>query len=384
MNDSTHLIRIPTSTRKALSSPVETARPALRLKPLVKLSRAHLSIQGRAEAVAQLQQTVQTLSAAAGQHTETQLTCEARLLDGTIHAMSQLSRHAAYAIFELTALQTLAVLEFETTLLGTLLQKIAGSSADQPSPTKLTRIEEAAVGWLLLNLLKTAREQPFIEQHFAPRLVSMHLDRGEVLHHVGIKEKYLAVGLTLSVNQQKSAARLLVPAIAVQSSFERTAVSAPSFTLADSVAEACFDTSLRLGRAALSRKDVESLVVGDVVLFEGAQKNGEQLTGTARLKSRQFAFAGSLSPEGFSLTPESPMSHAEAQLEVSVELCRLKLSIKQLAEIQAGRVVPLFVNGATPVVLRLGDRAVAKAELVDIEGELGARIIALTSSGEGR
>jgi type III secretion protein Q len=382
MNDATQLMKLSTGKRKALAFAQETPRPALRIKPLVKLSRAHLSLQSRSEAVAQMNAAAQSIAAAASQYAEVKLTCEAKLLDGMIHAVTHLSRHSAFAIFELTQMQSLAVLEFEPSLLGALLHKIAGSSPSQVSLSKLTRIEEAALGWLFLSLLKTARTHACLESHFAPRLVSIHLDRGEVLHRVGIKEKFLAVGLTLSVDGQKSAARLLTAAAAVQAAFERTPQSKAPSALAESVLAASFETSLRLGRAALTQDDVASLVVGDVVLFEGARKSAAGVSGVALLKNRQFSLFGTLSAEGFTLTPEPPMSHAEAQLEVSVELCRLKLSIQQLAEIQAGRVVPLFVNGATPVVLRLGDRAVAKAELVDIEGELGARIIAL--AGDGR
>jgi type III secretion protein Q len=40
-------------------------------------------------------------------------------------------------------------------------------------------------------------------------------------------------------------------------------------------------------------------------------------------------------------------------------------------------VIPLHINAAQQVVVRIGDKAVARAELVEIEGEIGARIVAM-------
>lgn len=64
-------------------------------------------------------------------------------------------------------------------------------------------------------------------------------------------------------------------------------------------------------------------------------------------------------------------------VEVEVELARLPLSLGALGELRPGAILPLRVRSGDPVLLRLGDRAVARAELVDLEGEVGARILAL-------
>ena len=66
-----------------------------------------------------------------------------------------------------------------------------------------------------------------------------------------------------------------------------------------------------------------------------------------------------------------------ASVELEIELTRLRIALHQLGVLAAGTVIPLHINAAQPVTLRIGDKAVAKAELVDIEGEVGARILAL-------
>lgn len=64
-------------------------------------------------------------------------------------------------------------------------------------------------------------------------------------------------------------------------------------------------------------------------------------------------------------------------VDVEVELTRLRMTLAQLAQVRPGHVLPLRIDPGEPVVLRVGERAIARAELVDIEGELGARILSL-------
>ena len=64
-------------------------------------------------------------------------------------------------------------------------------------------------------------------------------------------------------------------------------------------------------------------------------------------------------------------------VEVEVELTRLKLTLSELAAVKPGGILPLRINIAEPVLLKVGDRAVARAELVEIENEIGARILSL-------
>ena len=67
----------------------------------------------------------------------------------------------------------------------------------------------------------------------------------------------------------------------------------------------------------------------------------------------------------------------ELPVDVQVELATVRLTIAELGAIQPGGVVPLRIAPGEPVTLRIGDSAVAIAELVEIEGEIGARILRL-------
>lgn len=64
-------------------------------------------------------------------------------------------------------------------------------------------------------------------------------------------------------------------------------------------------------------------------------------------------------------------------VDVEIELTTVQLPIRQLGTIAPGAVLPLHINAAQTVTLRIDGRRVALAELVEVEGEIGARITAM-------
>jgi type III secretion protein Q len=68
---------------------------------------------------------------------------------------------------------------------------------------------------------------------------------------------------------------------------------------------------------------------------------------------------------------------SELPVELEVELARVSLSLAELGALQPGVIVPLRVSAGDPVFLRAGDRRVGRAELVEVEGEVAARILEL-------
>ncbi|HEV8245257.1 MAG TPA: FliM/FliN family flagellar motor switch protein [Polyangiaceae bacterium] len=64
----------------------------------------------------------------------------------------------------------------------------------------------------------------------------------------------------------------------------------------------------------------------------------------------------------------------EAPVVVRVELGTVSLTAAEVAEMRAGDVIETGRRLAEPVVLRVAGRAIARGDLVDVEGELGVRI----------
>ncbi len=73
----------------------------------------------------------------------------------------------------------------------------------------------------------------------------------------------------------------------------------------------------------------------------------------------------------------SPATSASADLPITltVELGRLSLSLSRLANLKPGDVLGLMRNSTEPIELTSGDRLVARGELVQMDQELGVRIL---------
>ena len=64
----------------------------------------------------------------------------------------------------------------------------------------------------------------------------------------------------------------------------------------------------------------------------------------------------------------------EAPVVVRVELGQVSMPASDWAKLRPGDVIETGQRIAEPVVLRIAGRAVARGELVDVDGELGVRI----------
>lgn len=357
-----------------------------------RLTRAHLSLARRPSIAASGTEALAQVAAQLTQSLATPIALSARVLDSAINPFGGLSKFSAFALIELSALGQLAVLELDLMTLNVLLARVAGSPARTSAPTRLTQVEEAAFGWLCLNALAAVRTVAAIQAPFAPRLLGIYIERGEILERVDCRVRHVAIELTLDAGGTKGFGRVLLPAPALDLAIAAAAEQLPG-TLAAEVQAACLALHPFVGRCVLDARDMAGLQVGDVAMLGGLTAADGALSGRARLASATFELHGDFSPEGFTLTraetratslPQEPTMKPKPDaalpslpVEVEVELTRLRLPIAELATLRPGAVLPLRIGATEPVILRVGDRAVAKAELVDIEGEIGARVIAL-------
>ena len=364
--------------------PKPPASQRVRLAPVRKLTRAHLALgrrpQVKAEAVEVLSEVGRHLSTQLG----AQVSLDARLCDATLPPLRGLAERGAYALLELNG-DGVGVLELDPVSIGALLRYAAGGSVTAAAPFRLTRIEEAAFGWLVLSSLSAVHKVPGAQARYTPRLLSLHVNRGEVLERVDARRKHVAVQVTLRVQDTTGTARLVLPTTWLQTMLESTPEGAQG-PLHPAVARASLEATLIGGLMLLSRRDAETLGAGDVLVFPGVTAEGTRLSGPGRIVTSSFELRGAFSSLGFTLTHalerlplETPVSTVDptVPVEVEIELTRLRVPLDQLGVLKPGAVVPLHINAAQTVVLRVGDRAVARAELVEVEGEIGARILAM-------
>ncbi|MGV3625758.1 MAG: FliM/FliN family flagellar motor switch protein [Archangium sp.] len=361
--------------------PVPASR--VRLSPLQKLTRAHFAASLRPAAIESMKSATSRIAQKLGAQLKTSLVADAKLQPSTLHPFSHLAGHALFVLLECAG-EGIACVEFDLMAAGALLHRIAGARDTMGPPQKLTSIEEAALGWVVLSALAELRGEAALTT-FAPRLLSVTMDRGEVLRTLDARRRHLAIQVDLQLGETRCGARVLAPALWVQSKLDALPEETPA-SLHEAVAAATLPATILIGSSLLPPGEAGSLTIGDVVFIGGVERQSFGLSGPGRIVTPSFELRGSFHETGFHLmcalsrpTQESSMSQIDpaVPVEVEIELTRLRLPLHQLGTLKTGAVVPLHINAAQHVLIRIGDKAVAKAELVEIEGEIGARIVAM-------
>jgi type III secretion system YscQ/HrcQ family protein len=144
------------------------------------------------------------------------------------------------------------------------------------------------------------------------------------------------------------------------------------------------------GSARVATRDLAALAPRDVVLL---QRFGPQPTdvflcvGPGGFSSTLDAQAGTLTishpyeqGDSMSALPDESLV-GDLPVELTCQLAHLTLSARELCELAPGAVLPLGRPVGTTAVLCAGGRTIARGELVDVEGELGLRVLEM---GEAR
>jgi type III secretion protein Q len=316
-------------------------------------------------------------------------TCEARLLEGPVVTDRDALRDGCcYLVLALAAEGKHALVELDEGFAAAVADRLAGGPGLISAPGELTRAEAAALGFLSLSALRTLRRVAFLEDHFAIRLDRVARSSEEVRPLLSLEESWLAVDLALELGDAFGTGRLLLPAGLLERVLERTPGVAER-TIPDAFAQQSLPAQLCVGRSELLPADAESLSPGDVVLVDGIRREDQGVVGRAVLRFESFHLHGAFDGRAFTLAPEGaittesvmpiPSQPPPLPVEVEVELARLRIPLSELSQLEPGAILGLDVTLAEPVLLRIGGRAVARAELVDIEGELGARILSILS-----
>ena len=252
----------------------------------------------------------------------------------------------------LDALAAPALLEVEASLAVCLVDRLAGGEGPLPPALTLTPIERSALELLALVAIAGAAEVPPVADHLAPMLAAAAEE----------PPNPLAVEITVAAGPLRGRCRLLLPAEALRR------LEAPG-ELAGPVAAWVAPGWLSSGGARLAPEELAALAPGDVLLLD------EGPSDAACLHLPGLRLHGRLEGDDFHLEePTVDPSTAELSLELTVELARVSITLGDLARVEAGGAIPLHAPRDGRVVLRLGDRPVARGQLVEIDGALGVRI----------
>jgi len=128
-----------------------------------------------------------------------------------------------------------------------------------------------------------------------------------------------------------------------------------------------------VGRCALPRASLADLATGDVVTLERCLELSLGDGGIA-LSAAAGAVEARVATEYVARDMALP---DDAHLEVTVQLGTTRMSLRQLGELAIGQIVGLGRPLAGPYEVRAAGRVVGHGELVDIDGELGVRIVSI-------
>jgi hypothetical protein len=133
------------------------------------------------------------------------------------------------------------------------------------------------------------------------------------------------------------------------------------------------DVPVIVGSCALHRDDVGRLQVRDVITIDRqlGLVIGEGLIALTAAPGAVEAKVASDYVRRDMALPD------DAHLELTVQLGTTRLSVRQLSELVPGSIVSLGRPLAGPFEVRAAGRLVGQGELVDVEGELGVRIVSL-------
>lgn len=151
------------------------------------------------------------------------------------------------------------------------------------------------------------------------------------------------------------------------------------------------------GRARWPASEVASLRAGELLALDGLRDARASLTGGVDLALGSPdgpRFSGTLTPLGARVDSPAalpgaptmddttdprtaPMQRAVLDaipVEVTVEIARATATVAELSMWRPGEVIPLPAPVGGPVTVFAGGRAVARGELVDVEGMVGVRV----------
>jgi type III secretion protein Q len=367
---------------RALSA--RSIRPPLARLAARRVGRARVLLSRRPELASELETLLGPAMRALSGALAADFRLTARMADAPVEPARALGHTALLCALELAGPGTGAILEVDPRLAATMAGLRTGGAAPDVPVLATTRFERALLAELLLTVLAALRECHAAEARWRPRLVEVGVARAEAERRLGGGPSLL-VEIELEGSTVRGRVGLHLPELAIRA----VALHVPEHRgpPGSVLGEARLDFSPRIRCGAVWASEIAGLAGAGVVL-PGAHLAGGALEGSLSLVRPGVTLVGTLGAAGFrhatterrlpsqEVTQVDP-TLSELPIELAVELARLSLSLAEVGTLQPGAIVPLRVSVGDPVFLRAGDRRIARAELVEVEGEVAARVLEL-------
>ena len=286
----------------------------------------------------------------------------------------------------------------ESSAATSLCRRLLGGGEEMAAPRPLTPAEEGAIAFLALVFAEAAcRDTDDSAGEQAARQLFVHGVTEEVQRVVSLLQD--PWGVTIEVHAQIGDLTFPMHVIVPES-----LVMAPPRSSRQGIAriESCvFSLRVVLGRGTLPAEQVAALGEGDVVLLDGMSLHPARggrawlwcgglevpldvgTDGTARVAG-EASEVPHRRKENMAENESVAVDEgrlAALEVEVVAEMGRVVLSGREIARLTTGSVVQLGRPLGGPVDLVAGGKLIARGELVDVEGEIGVRIIEMLGPG---
>ncbi|ADO70836.1 type III secretion system cytoplasmic ring protein SctQ [Stigmatella aurantiaca] len=332
------------------------------------------------------------------------------------------------------ALKERVVLEVELPLAHNLVDMLLGGVGETVGLRPLTDIEEGVMSFVVLEALKALA--PALDPSL-PKLRLETVARGaeEVADRLGEEDRVVVIHLNASLGPHTGLVRLVIPTGVVGAAeLAQAAAERRSQVNTDLQLNRWMLSTVRtwlraeIGQAEIASQDLAYIRVKDVVLLDALTARpdrGEEGTavlrvgmGSSRVEAEVFLEDGQYkarvtsivigepafqravppSPEGeeaFTQPETDGSSESEGQsldtmnksegsdlladipLQIAVELARVPVTADEVVSLRVGHVLELHRSPGEPVELSVNGKVVARGELVEVEGQLGVRVLSL-------
>jgi flagellar motor switch protein FliM len=338
------------------------------------------------------------------------------------------------------ALKGRVIMEVELALAHAVVDMLLGGAGETVGLRPLTDIEEGVMSFVILEALKALSPglEPNVPRL---RLESVARGLDEVAAKLGEDELVIAVHLNATVGPHSGMVRLVVPSSVVNAADEARKLPERRARLrSDLKANIRMLSTVRtwlraeIGQAEIASSDLAYIRAKDVVLMDALTARpdkGEKGTatirvgnGSSRVEAEVFVDDGQykarvkniiigepafqrvipptpntggpggeeeeaftnpendvpLESEGDALDDNKPDGGellADIPLQIAVELARVPVTADEVVALKVGQVIELHRSPGEPVELSVNGKVVARGELVEVEGQLGVRVLSL-------
>jgi flagellar motor switch protein FliM len=332
------------------------------------------------------------------------------------------------------------LVELDGALVACAIERLLGGAGDSSRILRpLTEIEAGVLSFIVLKVLAA-----FSTEWQSGKEVALTLDRfatsfGEIQEIANAVQTYHLLGVRVALGKLNGYARIFIPDALVTHSFAAPPPQGPASDIEmeqmprtlDAIGDLGVEGRVEIATLDLGPDDIEKLEVGDIVLLENHEisKTEAGIDGSVFVKigrGKNGGLRGKLLAEGERLRLEiteivvqeepveasamvanpgdeaQPPADTDAVLNgdgsednlsetqgllrdvaapVVVELGRIRLNATQVARLKTGQILRLPRGPHDPVDLVVNGKVFARGELIEVDGELGVRLLQVAGGG---